>query len=508
MELLNNDQIAELRKHAEDSLYFFAKGILGMDWMSPEIHGPLCEMLENPKNKRIKFTLPRGWLKTSLCSQAYPMWRACKNPNLRILLAQNTYKNAVSKLKPIKFAFEQNVLLKSLFPEVIPDSSCTWTLDSLCLRRSKSAAESTFEAAGVRTQVTSRHYDIIIEDDTVAPDFDELGSEALCPTKDDIEQAIGWHKLVPPLLTDMRLGQNLVVGTRWFEKDLLSWIDEKEPHFKSYTRACLENEKGEADENGKPVYPKRFDRQVLEELRATMGPYLFSCLYMNKPIRSSDMIFQPEWFRYYDTSPMVSNMAVFTTVDLAGDPEETKTDPDYNVVMTTGKCRQSGAIFVLDYFRKKCNPGELIDAIFTHVRLYHPVKVGIEAVAYQGTLAYWIKERMRKENLHFFVEGFTHGRRNKNVRIMGLQPMFASGSIMMRRHMGELVNELQSFPLGANDDLIDALASQQPLWGRVGTVKEDKKRVDWKNPFLFENIEAEIRGRLEGDPMMKILRSS
>ena len=162
---------------------------------------PLCEKLENYKeNTRMQFVLPRGWLKTTLCSQAYPMWRACKDPSIRVLLTQNTYKNAVSKLKPIKANFESNPLLRTLFPEVLPNNRSTWTGDSLCLNRPKAFNESTFEAAGVRTQVTSRHYDIIIEDDTVAPDFDELGGQALLPTKDQVEQAIGWHRLASPLL--------------------------------------------------------------------------------------------------------------------------------------------------------------------------------------------------------------------------------------------------------------------------------------------------------------------
>lgn len=490
---LTKDQIEELRFHAESSLYFFAKGVLGLDWLDGEIHMPLCEKLENYKdNTRMQFVLPRGWLKTTLCSQAYPMWRACKDPSIRVLLTQNTYKNAVSKLKPIKANFESNPLLRTLFPEVLPNNRSTWTGDSLCLNRPKAFNESTFEAAGVRTQVTSRHYDIIIEDDTVAPDFDELGGQALLPTKDQVEQAIGWHRLASPLLTDLKKGQILVVGTRWYEKDLLSYIQENEPQYKICTRACLENELGEPDENGRPTYPARFDMEVINDLRRTMGTYLFSCLYMNKPIRSEDMVFQPEWFKFYEVHPVLNRLSVFTTVDLAGDPENQKGDPDYNIVMTTGKDMLTGHIYILDYFRKRCNPGEVIDAIFNHVNLWNPIKVGVEGVAYQGTLAYWIRERMRKENRHFFVECFTHGRRSKSSRIMGLQPLIANGTILMKRYMVDLISELQAFPLGAHDDLIDSLASQLPLWGKTKTFKEEKMVVSKNDPFLFDNIIKEF----------------
>ncbi len=509
MEALTEEKVTQLRDFAQRSLFFFAKGVLNLDWLDKGIHMPICHILENyEEDTRLRITLPRGWLKTTLCSQAYPMWRACKDPAIRVLLVQNTYTNAVSKLKPIKFAFESNTLLKTLFPEVLPTNKCTWTSDSLCLNRPKAFNESTFEAAGVRTQVVSRHYDIIIEDDTVAPDYNELGEEALCPTKDDIDQAIGWHKLVPPLLTDMKKGQNLVVGTRWFEKDLLSWIGENEPHFKAIERACLEDEEGKPDEKGSPPWPERFDMAVINSLRSTMGPYLFSCLYMNKPIRSDDMIFQPEWFKYYDVEPKMDNLAVFSTVDLADDPENTKGDPDYNVVMTAAKDKSTGRIYILEYFRKRCNPGELIDAIFNHARKWHPIKVGLESVAYQGSLSYWVKERMRKENFHFYVEGFKHGKKSKNTRILGLQPLFSNGSIYIRPYMSELVQELQAFPLGAHDDLIDTLASQLDLWGKVMTKKEEERVIESDNPFLFDNIMKSLRARHEGSPYRKIMMSA
>ena len=491
---LSKDELNILRKRCMEDLYFFAKAILGFDWLDPDIHLPLCRKLENyPEYSRFKITLPRGWLKTTICSQAYPIWRCIRNPNIRVLLVQNTFTNAVAKLRVIKSVFEENVLFRMLFPELLPDARCTWKSESLCIKRPKQFDESTFEGAGVRTQVTSRHYDIIIEDDTVAPDYNELGEENICPTKEDIELAIGWHRLTLPLLTNPMDSQLLIVGTRWFEKDLLSWIEENEKHYKSYTRACLETA-GVPDPNGTPSYPKRFNEQVLSQIRDALGPYLFSCLYMNLPVRSGDMLFSLDTITYYETEPVSSRLVVFTTVDPAGDPEETKGDPDFNVVCTTGKDMLSGRIYVLEYTRKKCNPGELIDDIFKHVRKWRPIKVAVESVAYQGSLQYWIKERMRKENLFFYVEGYTHGHREKNARIMGLQPLVCSGMLLFRKNMVELVNELLVFPNGKNDDIIDALSSQLKLW-RATRSKREVELVEGTGIMDFDSIVKELNGR-------------
>ena len=492
-ETLDPKTLDDLRQKAKDSLYFFAKGVLGFDWLTPDIHRPMCEILENyEKNQRVKITLPRGWLKTTLCSQAYPMWRAIRDPNVRVLLVQNTFTNAVGKLRTIKSLFETCTILRALFPEVLPTKDCVWKGDSLCLNRNKSYNESTFEAAGTKTTTTSRHYDVIIEDDTVAPDLDDMTKTNVIPSRDDIDQAIGWHRLAPPLLTDHKTGQILVVGTRWYEEDLLSWIDENEGSiYFSYSRAVRENENGEPDVKGQIAYPGRFDAQVLDELEASMGPYLYSCLYMNRPMQSKDMIFHASWISLYETEPQT--LITYTTVDPAGDPAEAKGETDFNVVCTTGKDLRTGLVYVLEYTRERCNPSELIGHLFKHVRKWSPVKVRIEKVAYQNTLLHWIRERMRKDNTYFAIEGVTQGGRSKASRIMGLQPIFSNDGIKLRGWMQELISELLAFPLGKTDDIIDALSMHIDMWALTQGVQP--KSDQESDRFTLLGAIEELKGR-------------
>lgn len=497
---IDDRTLDEIRDLAQNDLYVFAKGILGFDWLVPHIHMPICRLLElyngwdsslrYPREhyeqilrskhvgateeviveslenglKKLLIVLPRGWLKTTLVSISFPLWRGIRSGgNVRCLLAQNTFTNAVAKNRTIKETVEGNVLFRRLWPELLPGPQSVWKAECLALTRPKSWPEGTFDAAGTRTQVTSRHYDLIIEDDTVSPDKDDLGEENVAPRKEDVVQAIGWHRLVPPLLTDLKTAQNIVVGTRWFEKDLISWnLEHEAGEFVSYIRSCREDAAGAADETSPATYPERFDDRVLSGLKTSLGPYLFSCLYLNKPLRSQDMVFQPEWFRYYDTPP--TQLVCYTTVDPGGDPEHTKGETDYNVVLTCGKCIQTGRVYVLEYSREQCSPSRLISLIFEHVRRYRPVKVGLESVAYQHTLRHWIRERMRSVGEYFLVESLSHTSRSKGHRILGLQPFLSNEMLWMKLHHKELIGEMLAFPLGANDDLVDALASQLELW--------------------------------------------
>lgn len=509
---LSTEMIHSLRERAKSDLYFFAKGILGFDLLVPHIHMPVCLMLQDQTRKRKRIVLPRSWLKSTIGSIAYPLWRAIRDPNVRICVVQNSHTNACKKLAVIRGKVEGCPLFRILFPELLPTKKSTWTTDSLCLNRTAENAESTFEAAGTRTKLTSRHYDVIIQDDTVAPDLDDMTeSGVLLPSEDDVNQAIGWHRNAMPLLVDPKKGEIIIIGTRWFEKDLISWNTENEPHYAGYIRAVRETA-GLADEEGALTYPERFDQSVLDELAHSMGPYLFSCLFMNKPVRSKDMIFQPEWFHYYETPPR--DLICYTTVDLAGDPAESKGDPDWNVVVTCGKDLSSGIVYVLDYYRARCSPSEVIQAIFDHVRRYKSVKVGIESVQYQKALIGWVRERMRAESLYFFVEGLTHGNRSKNSRIQALQPFVQAQLLLFRQHHRGLVTELLAFPVAAYDDIGDALSMQLPMWAMTRSKSEQIKPSALDNELSFDYAERELetidragKSRQQTNPWSEALNS-
>lgn len=485
----SSTDLDQLRSRAESSLFLFAKGILGYDWLNARIHKPLCEILESSAS-RIRVVLPRGWLKTTVCTIAYPLWAALKNPNIRILIVQNTFSNACKKLTSIRSQIESNELLRALWPGILPTKDCIWKTEALQLNRDHHHPEATFEAAGTGTRITGRHYNLSIEDDTVAPDLDEMGEEELLPTQGDVEKAIGYHRLLTPLIATMPDNRMVIVGTRWFPQDLLSWSQNKEPRYTQYYRAVREDKDGNPDENGDLTYPERFSSEVLDSIRDAIGPYLFNTLYLNTPVRSEDMIFRPEWFSYYDSQP--KNLVTYTTVDLAP-PDSKSRDPDYNVILTCGKDLSTGYIYVLDYFRDRCTPSEVISQIFRHVTRYHPVTVGLETVAYQKSMSYWIRERMSKEGDYFMITEFKPTTK-KEHRVAGLQPVVNSGSLKFQRWMTDLVNEMLSFPLGTHDDLIDSLAMQLSLWASTPTT-EEKKLIEADDPLSWQGAAKEIHNR-------------
>jgi len=152
------------------SLYYFCKIILGYDDLHYRIHGPLCEFLEHIKYGRFRdATVPRSWFKTSIATVGKNIWLPCRrDPNIRILVAMNTADNAEKRIHVIKNHWENNELLKSAFPELVPDFKHTrWSNSCAELKRTRRSEEGTYEAIGSGGAVISRHYDHIDEDDLV-----------------------------------------------------------------------------------------------------------------------------------------------------------------------------------------------------------------------------------------------------------------------------------------------------------------------------------------------------
>ena len=485
MEQLTENTVKSIAQKGCESLFFFARGILAMKDLTFDIHKPICDALQDAANKRLMIMLPRDWFKSSLGSIAFPIWCAINNPNIRILIAQNSFTNACKKLNNISEIFEKNQLFRACYQSILPTSSCNWSKECLTVNRSITAPEGTFEAAGIGTSITSRHYDIVIEDDTVTPDKDALTGQMAQPTKAEIEKAIGWHKLVHPLLINPKVSRIIIIGTRWAPGDLLGYIIDNCHEYKVISRAVRERDGVPCTklDGGVPVWD-RFDDETLDNLERDLGPYIFNSLYMNNPTEAANQKFKRDWIQYYSNLPAVP-LAYFTSVDPAPSDSDMTEDPDYSVVLTTAINPKTMQIYVVHYDRGRFDPGELIDLIFYHNRTYRPVKVMIEGIAYQRTLGFWTQYKQRMLNEFFNVEVLKSYTSSKAHRILGLVPFFSNNRIMIKPSMPELENELLMFPsYRVHDDIIDALSMHAPEWNECSMVRQaDQNQKLLNMPF-------------------------
>lgn len=440
------DRLKQIRSQCLESFAAFCVYFTDSEFYEPTLHNRVCNFLQDGGREKL-LVLPRGFLKSTITSQLYALWRAIHNHSIRILIASNTAPNAQKMIAVIRGIFEKNSLFRSLFPDVVPINinKIRWSDSCACVRRPKEFQEGTFEAVGIGSNVVSRHYNLIIEDDTIAPKKDEMTGSEVLPTKMDIEQAIGWHKLARPLLINPSSDELIVCGTRWSYFDLINHVGTKE-HFHQLNIPAIDN--------GIPAYPTRFTIPTLDALHNSLGHYFYSALYLNAPVQSEYMVFKAEWLSDYFTELPANGFTIITV-----DPAISKSSgADYSVIMSCKHC--AGDIYVNQYKRERLSPMEIIDTTLEMHSEDNALTIRVEAEAYQEALVYGFKDAISTRNIDVNIEGVKTKGRAKEERIRGLQPLFERGRIHLRANMSELENELLQFPYGQHDDTLDALAWQ------------------------------------------------
>lgn len=487
---MSSSQIERTRKWLLDDFSYFAQLLTDPSFFDATFHTELCRFMQHSKKDKL-IVLPRTFLKTTVAASLYGLWRATReailNKNfIRVLVTSNTTPNAQKTVRTIRSMVEQNQHYHLFFPDMVPNfSKVRWSDSCACLTRPVDYPEGTFESAGVGTNIIRRHFNLIIEDDTVAPKKDELTGEEAMPSKDDIEKAVGFHKLTIPLLINEE-DERIVIGTRWASYDLINYVMENEK-FDTYDRKCYK-------EDGSPLY-KKFSQSRLDSIRAGMGVYMFSMLYLNNPLAKEFMSFNPDWFRYFEESECPEDGDSLVTLDPA-DPPTGKRSQDYSAIVSV-KHTKTG-LFVRRYRRKRLTDKQMIAETFQVADEDGATKIRIEVNRY-AHLAAAFREQMKIDNKYYSIDEVKAKKVNKEARIKNrLSPLFENGVIFLKRGMRELEEELTTFPYGKHDDLIDALSWQVGERTSTEYEKEEQKRPalpTGRRVFTLEEIRESCRGR-------------
>lgn len=494
---LTETQRKMIRKNCLKSLYCFCRTVMGYDDIIDELHGDFCRFLEGPENRK-QSTMPRSFVKTWIGTIAYSIWislprvEADEFPdnvdpsdkfynlgcNIRILIASYVITNAEKMISLIRKTYESNLAMQILFPEVIPDNfkKVRWSNQSACINRTENFTESTFEAAGIGGSSTSRHYDIIIEDDLIYANKDDFSGKELQPNQEDIDKAIGWHKIGTSLLVPGRHTHIHNQGTRWAKHDLVDYIWMNEPSYVIFRRACvtipdevLGGAESLADidwEECNPTWPQAYDHKQLRVIADAQGPYMFATQYLLMPMSPEELLFKQSWLQYYKhISEVPKTIRIFTTIDMSewGNDKRKATDCN-SVVLTCGWCDKHH-MWILGYDYGRFSPSEIIFLMAKHWRLYAPEAIYPESIYYQKALAHFAREYMDMGKVPMMTirELLPEGNKSKDLRIRSLEPLASNLAIHIREDMKEFITEyIDYIPTNrlCKKDLLDAAAYQ------------------------------------------------
>jgi predicted phage terminase large subunit-like protein len=188
-----------------------------------------------------------------------------------------------------------------------------------------------------------------------------------------------------------------------------------------------------------------------------MGTYLFSSLYLNKPLAKEFMAFNPDWIRNYEESDIPEEGRGVVTHDPA-DPPTGKKSQDYSALVACWHSKRG--VHVRGYIRARMTDAQAINSAIDLALKYGCTTIRVEVDRY-AHLQFAYREEMKRRGVYLSIDAVKTKGKQKEGRIrQRLQPLFENGVIYTKANMRELEEELFAFPNGQHDDLIDALAWQ------------------------------------------------
>lgn len=486
---MSTDLREDIAALARGNLFFFAKGVLQYRDMTEQCHGPLTSFLSMNKKQFKMALMPRDHFKTSVATIAGNMWLGVNNTNHRILIGNETSTNAERMLRAIRQHCESNRVFRALFNRVIPPDTrkVRWNDSEIEWNREWIGPEPTFDSIGMTGAATSRHYTHICYDDPI--------SEEAVKSEKVMADTIARMSALTALLVRPRFDTVWLIGTRWALHDTYSWFQENfAGRLGILARSVIED--------GQIIFPELIDEEILAIKRKTMGDYRFSCLMMNNPRDGAHQDFNLNNARYWqwnDAGTRVLTIGPDNTIDrswsldqlditVAIDPAPAETTTSDRNAITTCGITPTNEVIVLDTFAKRCTPLEVIEYLFALWDRFRFRVVGIEGVAYQKSLKYFVEQEKLRRGKWFRVEELK-AQGKKEYRIRGLQPILAMRRMYFNARQQLLMQEMSDFPLGEHDDTVDSLAMHLQMWkGRL-------------SPEHLERLESEARklsSRIDG----------
>ncbi len=451
------------RRGLED-LFYFSKYILGYEDMQVEPHLEMCNFISQEWPKTLDLE-PRGSFKSTIRTICYPIWRIIKNPNIRILINSQELKMSKKFLAEIKGHFEHNEEFISLYGDYVGSK---WNDDEIIVStRTKHRKEPTIMTGGVETPKTGGHVDLLLNDD--------LHDEHNTNTAEQVEKVIRFWQLQSAILepdtSDEYLpGPNDIIpeqhdtGTRWLVGDLYQHIIDSEIQRRKQGlgKEYLIRVRSAHNKDRSLYFPTRLTENYLQSQKLKLGVSMYSCQYDNNPVAEDAVMFKKKWMKFYGKYPPKS-----LTTSVICDPAISERDDACDTSFTVLGTDVDGYSYILAAYFMKDTTDKIIDMMFKIQDIHKPSIFGIETVAFQKALKYWVWERMRQtgKSINIF-ELKTDTSVTKDMRIKGMVPYFESGTWQwpgegpksLNGDLLRLWDQVTQYPMSKFIDGVDSLA--------------------------------------------------
>lgn len=483
------EEAKQIRETALQDLFFFAR-LVNPGYMYGDVHKEIFKWMEdytlfgqgNVEINNKLVMLPRAHLKSHMVA-TWASWIIARHPEVTILYVSATSGLAETQLFAIKNILESTPFTR-YFPEYIHPQEGKrekWSQTAISIdhvkRRAEGIRDATVATAGLTTNTTGWHADILIPDDLVVPEnaYTTDGRESVSKKASQFTSILNAG------------GFTMACGTRYHPSDI--YADWKKQEYDLY------NEEDEVvgrtnvwdikeyvvEVDGVFIWPRAvrasdgkafgFSSQILAKIRAQYEDRIqFYAQYYNDPNDKGSNRIDRSKFQYYDKKFLKQEggswyfrnkrLNVYAAIDFAFSMSK-KSDNTAIVVIGVD---EDNYIYLLDI---DCFKSDKISEYFSRIAILHSKwdfkKLRAEVSVAQAVIVRDLKDRIRQEGSTISIDEHrpTRNEGTKAERIAAaLENKYDNQSIW--HFKGGYIDTLEEelvLARPAHDDVKDALAS-------------------------------------------------
>jgi hypothetical protein len=487
-------QIEEIRDLAESDLYTFAR-LVHPEREYGEIHKKVFGWLQNGECPNQLLLLPRAHMK-SHCIEVWVCWWITKHPDTSILYVSATTTLAEAQLYAIKNTLTSPTYQR-YWPEMINEEEGKrekWTTGAISVdhpkRKEEGIRDFTCIAAGITTNTTGLHADVVVADDVVVPDnaYTEEGRRKCSASMSQMASILNTGGIVK------------ACGTRYHPADQYSiWKDQMVGIFDDDTgeqtgeEAIWDIIEEVVEVDGKFLWPRTsradgkmfgFNRQELARISAMYSDRTqFYAQYYNDPNDPESARLDTTRFQYYDKKNLRQvagnwyfnddRLNVYAAIDFAF---SLSLKADYSAIVVIG-VSPANDVYVLDIDRFRTDK---INEYYSKIERMHQKWefriLRAEVTVAQAVIVRDLKDRFKQNGSILKIDEHRPNRHqgSKEERVAAaLEPRY--DNLQMWHYKGGYTPALEEELIQArpkHDDIKDCLASV------VEIAKAPKQKVE------------------------------
>lgn len=467
----------------------------------PVVHGDIIQAFQDWADGRLSLAelicmLPRGHFKTTLFA-CILTWLIARDRNITSCIVGAVHSTGADTVYIIRELLESEEMVRIYGPF---KGDSVWNNEELIVcGRTERMRESTVKAMGVESFKPGGHFNIVWFDDP--EDQDTVNTDALRQKTRTV------YALSRPM-ADKPGAMRWITGTFWDDGDLychlieqygLGKIDPVEGRLvcengkRSKDGKKLLFFKPAEDEEGNPLFPARFSRETLAEIREEMefqSPGSYDKQYGLNPVTNKSSRFRPQDYQTADSAPR--EYEVWFGMDFA----QSKTEGSDRSAVVGCFATPEYRFYVFEATEIALDAELQQDAIFERYASFPSVRFSVEADNFVKGWKPQFEARCRQMGVFPMIEWIDAGNRNKkDDRIFGTEGLFRAKQVFFLPGTTVLWSQLKRMPASRRKDVADAWANiVEKVVPSLNPSSTEEKKVRGFFKLLVANDEGTNHG--------------